>query len=343
MSILDWFRNGSTRFDPERVSDDTVQWAVGKAIALTNPRLKLVRNCEKRLSPSVATTIGFMKERVKYFPPARPLSPRAWSTDPALKAFFVAPADLQTLLGRADDLRALFSASPDLQAAYVILGMAYREERVFGMALQGDVVMRDVAQRMVNFSDHKTRLCAEDEQRLRRVVGVEVFEHLVSRALSEIGTERNERNELQAARSLIRARLRLLSKHGPGLGSMLGEAPAKPSEQAELEAKLLENERQLEALDTTEALLESQFESLKTVLDNPQDYLSIEPVHLRLSPMNVVLDDTTTSEAVADVRFAAISLKGANPLSRAFIVARVDRDEVPPPQKMDFQAASRYL
>lgn len=342
MSILDWFKNGSSQFDPDRISDETVRWAIGKAIALTNPRLKLVRNYEKRLSPSVATTIGFMKQLVKYFPPARPLSPKAWSTDPALKAFFVAPADLQTLLSRADDLRALFSASPNLQAAYLILGMAYREERVFGMALQGDIVMRDVAQRMVNFSDHKTRLCAEDELRLRRVVGLEVFEHLVSRALSDIGTERNERAELQVARSLIRARLRLLSQHGPGLGSMLGEAPAKSSEQAALEAELLENERQLEALDTTETLLESQFESLRTVLDNPQDYLSIDPVHLRLNPMNVVLDDTAT-EAAADVDFAAIALKGAKPLSRAFIVARVDRDEIPPPQKVNFLEASRYL
>ena len=82
---------------------------------------------------------------------------------------------------------------------------------------------------------------------------------------------------------------------------MLGEAPAKPSEQAALEAELLENERQLEALDTTESLLESQFKSLKTVLDNPQDYLSIEPVHLRLSPMNVVLDDTNTEAAQTSI------------------------------------------
>ncbi len=342
MSILDWFRNGSAPFDPDHISDETLRWAVGKAIALTNPRLRLVRNYKKRLSPAVTNTIRFMKQLVHYFPPARPLSPKAWSTDPVLKAFFVAPADLQTLLSRADDLRALFSASPKLQSACLILGMDYRQERVFGLALQGDMVIRDVAQRVVNFSDHKTRLCAEDETRLRRVVGIEVFEHLVSRALSDIGTERNERAELQAARSLIRARLRLLSEHGPGLGSMLGEAPAMPSKQAALEAQLLENERQLEALDTAESLLESQFESLKAVLDNPQDYLSIEPVHLRLSPMNVVLDGTST-EAAADVDFAAITLKGAKPLTRAFIVARVDRDQLPPPKKVDFQEASRYL
>ena len=342
MSILDWFKNRSSQFEPDRISDETVRWAVNKAIALTNPRLKLVRNYEKRLSPSVVTTIKFMQGLVKYFPPARPLSPKTWANDPVLRAFFVAPPDLETLLGRSDDLRTLFTESPELDAAYLILGMAYKEERVFGLALQGDVVLRDVAQKTVNFTDHKTRLCAEDEPRLRRIVGVEVFEHLISRVLSDIGTERDERKELQAARSLIRARLGLLRKHGPGLGSMLGDAPEKGSEQGRLTEELLENERQLEALEEGESMLESEFESMKAVLDNPQDYLSIEPAHLRLSPMNIVLDETST-EAAADVDFAVIELKGPNPVRRAFIVARVERDEIPPPPQMNFQEATRYL
>ena len=342
MSILDWFKNRADQFDPDRISDELVRWAVDKAIALTNPRLKLVRNYDKRLSPSVVTTIRFMQGIVRHFPPARALSAKAWTTDPALRAFFVAPPDLQVLLGRSDDLRALFKESPGLDEAYLILGMAYREERVFGLALQGDVVLRDVAQKTVNFSDHKTRLCAEDEPRLRRVVGIEVFEHLISRVLSNIGGEPDERKELQEARALIRARLELLRKHGTGLGSMLGEVPAEASEQARLQAELLENERQLEALQGGESLLEREFESLKAVLDNPQDYLSITPMHLRLSTMNIVLDDSST-EAAADVDFAVIELKSPSPLRRAFIVARVERDDMPPPQKMNFQDVSRYL
>jgi hypothetical protein len=138
---------------------------------------------------------------------------------------------------------------------------------------------------------------------LRRIVGVEVFEYLVGQALSEIGEERVERQELQGNRSLIRARLRLLQQHGPGLGSMFGEAPAAPSEQVSLEADLLENERQLEAIGGSESALEAELECLKAVLENPQRYLHIEPRRLRLSPMNVVLDESSTDPA-ADVDFA---------------------------------------
>jgi hypothetical protein len=194
----------------------------------------------------------------------------------------------------------------------------------------------------VNFSDHKTRLCGPDEAVLRRVIGVEIFEYLISRALSEIGAERSERQELQANRSLIRARLRLLQQHGPGLGSMLGEAPAEASQQARLEAELLDNERQLETMGGGEAALEGELETLKSVLDNPRDYLSIEPRRIRLSSMNVVLDETRT-ESGAEVDFAVIELKGAMPQRRAFVIGRLARAELPPPKSMNYHDAMRYL
>jgi len=342
MSILDWFRNQAGHFDTDRVSAEMVQWAVDKAITLTNPRLKLLPNCHKRLAPSVETTIRFLQGLVKLLPAIRRMSPETWSADPALRAFFVSPSDMKGVLTRADSLRALFEKFPDLNEAYLVLGMAFAEQRVFGLGLQGDMVQRDVAQVTVNFSDHKMRLCGPNEPDLRRVIGVEIFEYLISRALAEIGAERSERQELQANRSLIRARLRLLQQHGPGLGSMLGETPAEAGQQARLEAELLDNERQLETMGGGEAVLEGELETLKAVLDKPQDYLSIEPRHLRINSMNVVLDETS-SESGSEVDFAVIELKGPLPTHRAFILARVARADLPPAQSMNYYEAMRYL
>jgi hypothetical protein len=342
MGILDWFKNRPSQFDPDRVSGEMVQGAVEKAIALTNPRLKLLPDCYKRLTPAVETTMEFLCAQVAALPAAHPLSAKAWSSDPALRAFFVAPTDIPAVLGRSDNLRTLFNKFPELDEALVILGMAINKQRVFGMALHGDMVQRDVAQTSVSFSDHRARLCGRDEARLRRVVGVEVFEHLVAQALSEIGEERVERQELQASRSLIRTRLRLLQKHGPGLGSMFGADPAAPGEQARLEASLLENERQLHAIGSGESVLEAELECLEKVLGNPQHHLHFEPTRLRLSPMNVMLDETSTATA-ADVEFVVVELSGATPQRRAITLERVARTELPPPQKMNFDHAARYL
>lgn len=67
MGILDWFRNRPDQFDPHRVSAEMVRGAVEKAMALTNPRLKLVPSCHKRLTPTVATTIEFLNSCARSF------------------------------------------------------------------------------------------------------------------------------------------------------------------------------------------------------------------------------------------------------------------------------------
>jgi hypothetical protein len=342
MGILDWFKNRPGQYDPDRVSAELIDWAVDKAITLTNPRLKLLADYRSRLQPAVETTIEFLRAQVSLLPAVHPLSAKSWSADPALRAFFVAPADIPAVLGGSENLRTLFAKFPELDMAYLILGMALKEQRTFGMALHGEVVQRDVAQTSVSFSDHRTRLCGHDEQRLRRVVGVEIFDYLVAHALSEIGEERSERRELQENRSLIRARLRLLQQHGPGLGSMFGSAPAARSEQARLDAELLDNERQLEAIGGGQAVLESELETLKSVLGAPQRYLHFSTQSLRLDPMNVVLDETSTDPA-ATVDFALAELSGTPPVRRAFVLARVARTELPPPQKINFDNAARYL
>jgi hypothetical protein len=342
MSIIGWFRHRPDQFDPDRVSGEMIQWVVDKAIALTNPRLTLLPDYRKRLIPAVERLFSFLRAQIPMLPAVHDLSPKAWSSDPVLKAFFVEPSDITAVLGAADNLRTLFAESPSLDAACVVLGMAFKEEQGFGMALRGDVVQRDVAQISVSFSDHRARLCATDELRLRRVVGIEVFEYLVGQALSQIGEERIEREELLGSRSLIRARLRLLQQHGPGLGSMFGADPAAPGEQARLDAELLENERQLEAIGGGESLLASELECLQAVLGNPQRYLCFEAKRLRLNTMNVLLDEHSTDKA-ADIDFAVVDLKGNPPMRRAFVLARVARAELPPPKKVNFDDAARYL
>jgi hypothetical protein len=342
MGILDWFRNRPGQFDTAQVSDEMLQWGIDKALTLTNPQLKLLPTAAKRLAPAVGTTFGFLRAQVSALPAVHVLSENNWSADSVLRAFFVAPAEIPAVLGSSNNLRKLFAEHLDLHEACAVLGMAFKEQRGFGMALQGDLVQRDVAQTSVSFSDHKARLCSHDEVSLRRVVGIEIFEYLVGQALAEIGEDRVERQELQRDRTLIRARLRLLQQHGPGLGSMLGAEPSGPDEQVRLAAELSENERQLQAIGDSHSALETELESLISVLAHPERYVSFTPQRLRLSKMNVVVDAGSREEAT-DIDFAVVEAKGNPPVRRAFILARVARTEMPPPKKLDIDNAARYL
>ena len=151
MGILDWFKHRAGRFDTDRVSEEMVRWAVDKAITLTNPRLKVLPNCHKRLASSVETTIRFLQGLVRLLPAVRRMSTGTWSADAALRAFFVSPSDMKDVLARAEGLRTLFEKFPELEEAYLVLGMAFTEQRIFGLGMQGDIVQRDVAQLTVNF------------------------------------------------------------------------------------------------------------------------------------------------------------------------------------------------
>ena len=342
MGILGWFKNRPDHFDPDRVTDEMRRWAIDKAITLTNPRLKLLSSCEKQLAPAVDTTIDYLRSLVPALPAVRPLSAASWAADPALRAFFVKPADIEDVLARSDNLHTLFAKHPEFDAAYAVLGMAMVEQQVFGLAMRGETIQRDVAQRSVSFSDHKTRLCGEDEARLRKVVGIEIFEYLLGQAMAEMGAERAERQELQGNASLIRSRLRLLQQYGPGLGSLFGEAPAGREEQQRLEAELQENEKQLAAIGAGESALANELDCLKAVLENPQKYLRITPRRLRLNTMNLLIDETS-DEVGADIEFAVAEAGADASVHRAFIITRIARSDLPPPKAMNYRDALLYI
>ena len=341
MGILDWFKYRPSQLDADRRSAEMSLQAIDKAVTLTNPRLKLVRSYQERLAPAVETSISYLRAPVFALPPAIEVAAARWSGEPMLRAFFGAAPDIPCILGRSHNLRTLFDKYPGLDAACFVLAMTMTQQRVLGMALQGEVVQHDIAQTVIAFSDHHARICGHEETEVRRLLSTRAYEYLVAQALAEIGAERSERRELEENRTLIRSRLRLLQQQGPGLGSVFGAAPVSSGEQLQLEAQLLENERQMEAMGSPQTTLDAELEVLRDVLEHPERYLRIEQKRLRLSTMNVVLD-ATSSDAAADVGFSLAELLGAPRLQRAFVLARIARSELPE-VKMNFADAERYL
>lgn len=341
MGILDWFKNRQSQFDPDSPSDELTLRAIDKAVTLTNPRLKLVRAYQERLAPAVNTSVRYLREMLRALPPAIDVAGARWAADPVLRAFFVSAADIPLALTRAPNLRTLFAKYPELDEAYFILVMRFAEQRSLGASLVGEMIVRDVEQTVVGFADHQARICGQRSIEVRRLLGTQGYEYLLAQALAAIAEDRSERRQLEDMQALIRSRLRLLQQQGPGLGSVFAAAPNNAGEQARLEAELLDNERQMEALGSPQSALEGELETLREVLANPQRYLAIETRTLRLNTMNVVVDSATTDVA-ADVPFSLVSLMGSEPLQRAFVLARIARSELPE-ARIDFAEAQRYL
>lgn len=341
MSVLDWFKNRPSLFEPDHVSDEMTLRAIDKAVSLTNPRIKLIDSYQDRLAPAVETSIRYLRERVLAVPPAIRVSSLCWAVDPALRAFFVSARDIPHAIGRSTNLRTLFDKYKEIDQAYFVLAMQFKEQRVLGISMRGDFVQHDVAQTTVSFYEHEARICGLDDSEVRRLLGLQAYEYLLAQALIEIGEERTERRDLESNRALIQARLRLLQQQGPGLGSVFGNVPARSDDESKLSAELMENERQLEALGRPQSTLDTELESLHAVLMHPERYIQIEQKQLRLNNMNVLVDDQSTDVA-SDVAFSLVRLNGVPQRQRAFVLASFSRAELPE-ARLNFDIAERLL
>jgi len=340
MGILDWFKNRHAPVDPDPVSDDVVSKAVEKAVSLTNPRLKLIRSYHERLALPVKGCVSYLNEKMLALPPAIQVCEENWAMEPVLRAFFANAQEIPIVLGHSRNLRTFFKKFPELEHAYFVLGLTYNERHLCGLSLQGGVNQQGVTQTVVDFSIPRTRICGHSDEEVRRLLAAQSFEYLVAQAMVEIGEARSERLELEDSRNLIRARLRLLQQQGPGLGSVFDAAPAS-TEQLKLEGQLLDNERQMEELGSSQSVLENELECLCKVLEVPERYIRFEPTKLRLSTLNVVLDESSTDVA-SDVTFTMALLSGVPKEQRAFVIGRVERSELPE-AKLDIANAERFL
>lgn len=340
MGILDWFKNRAAQFDPEVRTDEVVAKAIDKAITLTNPRLKLLRSYEDILRPPVEKCVDYLRGQMAALPSAVQVSAVNWSSEPVLRAFFASAPDLSAALGHSRNLRTFFDKYPDLDEAFIVLGMTYNERNVRSLSLQGDVVQRDATQTVIDFSIPRVRICGHADPEVRRLLGVQSFEYLVAQSMEKISEVREERQELEDSRNLVRARLRLLQQQGPGLGSLFDAGP-ESTEQRKLEMQLLENEKQLEEFGSSQSVLENELECLCEVLDDPERYIRFEPKSIRLSTLNVVLDEGSTDVA-ADVVFTMAVLSGVPKVQRAFVLGRLERSELPK-VKLDIANAERFL
>lgn len=341
MGIFDWFKIRPSHFESEKPSDEMLLKAIDKAVMLTNPRLKLLRDYQERLAPAVRTTLTYLREKMLALPPAIRVSEASWSSEPVLRAFFANAADIPVALGHSYNLRTFLNKYQNLNEAYIILGMSYSERHIEGASLQGDVVQRDIFQKVIDFSVSRTRICGQTETEVRHLLGTQSFEYLVAQAMTEIGEIRSERQELEEDRNLIRARLRILQQQGPGLGSVFGSAPLVSGELMKLEAQLLENEHLMEEMGSSQSILETELECLCKVLEAPDRYIRFELTELRLNTLNVVLRQDST-DVGSDVVFTKAVLDGFPKVQRAFVLGILERSELPE-ARINFAKAESLL
>jgi hypothetical protein len=315
--------------EPDRVH---VAEAVERIVALS-PHLRMARRYEARLGPAVATALRHVGGIVAAIPPAREASAAAWSQDPYIHAFFAGADSVAPALSRSRDLRAFFDQNPGLPEAHAVMGMAMREKRVLGAALEGEIMRRDVVQETINFSDHQVRICGRSEPELREEVVRRLVAQLGLQGMARYAAEQARRGLLESERALLATRLRLLERKGVGMGGLVGaplgdeDEAGGGGELARLQDAIADNDAAIQALGLRSEALDRELAEVCAVLADPAAHLFVRTRRCVLNRMNVVMPPDRP-DCGDEVVFQVAQVPTVPPQARAFTLVRFARDDL---------------
>ena len=256
----------------------------------TDSKIRLVYGYRKKLRKIILSSLEFSEDLVKRIPKPLEVSSRTFASDPYVNAFFTNVTDLQSVFCHSSEVQD-YLAKPDRDDAgcCALLCMQRSEKTVLGMSLSGDVLNRDVLQIAVNFSDHRIYSPAASEAEARDGLKHCLFQGLVTQALERIASLRFTSHRLQSRHQMLHARLR---RHKQKIkevkpGSVSSNKISQAIKEAGMEMKNIEQQILNTPLMTPQAALEQ----LMDVFSQPDKFVSIREIALRLNKMCIKIND----------------------------------------------------
>ena len=259
---------------PSSPQSELVQEAIERAVQRVEPRLRQSRDYPRRYRRPITRALEYVQDLAQAIPGPVEMSPELYGRDPFIHALFGSPEEMQHALCMSHAMHeyARRPGGPGTEA-YALMGMRRREKTAFGMETAGDVIRREVAQRVVCFTDHTLSGPAPTEAEARQLLLWNLYDSLVERLAARLAARQGARQELQKEKDYLSAQLRT------------AEADRRPALQQRLNALLADLAKAHAALDLRH--LAADFDE---ILLNPERYLSLEHVTLRLDGMGVLRD-----------------------------------------------------
>lgn len=276
-----------------RYPKSLVKTAIERAVDGTDPWLRGLSGYRRKLRPAVVRAIDHVVGMVDRLDAPLELSRMNYGSDPLLRLAFISSDQLDHLLQTDPALKILRrETSQTDRPMWALLGMDCEQRRAFGVDLQGDLLVRDVAQVTVGMANHRLLDPSLDPTENRRMLMRRAFDHLLTLALGRIVATEQVRENLLARRALLQAKHNILEGSGWGFGAMTGKAPQRD----EVHRQLGEIETQLLEFGGDDRYLEKHLEIVADILANAEQQLWAEPVVLIVDRMGI-----KRSEASKDV------------------------------------------
>lgn len=338
MGVFNWLFGGRET----SVEDERLKIAIDHVIRCADPRLEFISGARQRLAPAVAHALDFARDAVAMLPPGIEMSPEKWSASPLLRALFATPEDIVTTLSRSEDLQAFMETaeSDSIETVHALLGATKLERRVFGSAMEGEILRSDVPKLTVSFTDRRLAGFAGDEVGMRCKLEEFVLEQLVLTTMHVVADTKKHLDKLGTYRRLLQTRLQLLERSGAGLDTRVGSGSCVPADLDLVRTELAANQVQINELQARGSGLEAHVDLLVDAFRDAEAIIRPARLSLRLNAMNTVVGPEVANASELDlVEFSTVNPDRPRRVGlfvsfpRASFVAR----------KLDLNAALRSL
>lgn len=164
--FLELLDNWNQRRDAAHQQTREILTAIESVVVGTDARIRAVSDYKNRLRDSVRGVLAYVDDLVTKMPGAVTVNENAFSYNSLVNSFFVNTHDIRCLFSRCRELHSFFTApeNNELTEVYALLSVVKTEKNILGKAWAGELLISDVKQEVVNFSDHHiTSPCSSEE------------------------------------------------------------------------------------------------------------------------------------------------------------------------------------
>lgn len=307
----------------KRQKEQALALAIDRVVKVSAPVVCSLRDCRRNLRSPVDNALSYIEQAIGAIPGPVPLSPENWDQDPLLRAFFVTPDELSSLL--ADDLRLRsFFVQPQAARAFALLTATKMERTIFAPAVEGEIVRRDVPQTAVEFHDLRILDLAATEAATRDAVKDRAFNVLVTQVLQRLLQLRALKDDLKEHQRLLAIQLKIQQTRTHSLDGLMPDDRGVEAAAPAAQQVLADIDRQIQDLAAESDSPEEYLRQLTAVLNAPQEVLTVVPIAMRLNWMGVKQDDASAARD-PDIRLAEVEIP--NRLRRVAVMININRKD----------------
>lgn len=322
-----WLLQEMDSFRQHRRYRQTLLETTEMIVDIVDPKIRLAHGYRKALLPSVEAAMKYCQELVASIPGPVRLGQDSYYYDPLVKILFPSIDEMEMILRLAQDKEHSHFKSKEIVA---LLTMIRTEKTIFSYQLQGELFLRDVAMRTVNFNEHRIVAPSDDLQTARTQLKQRSLEVLATMAKQKITSLQTNIIELREHRERIAFMIRVLGGRSRTFQQSAHFGPEKTYKVKELEQMLAVIEKKIE-LAKNELYPENILNNLKQIISTPEYLLSPCQYSLNVNWMNVLVEineqDEYTRIAFVEVAF------DKDMQSRSSILVNFDRLEIESEEK----------